>query len=77
MLTEEERDQNNLVMDENGWCTKLNEDNTCSIYEDRPPVCVVDHRKWGMPKQEYFRRVAEICNTWMDEDGSDYKRIEL
>lgn len=27
---------------DNGVCEKLNEDNTCSVYEDRPLICNVD-----------------------------------
>ena len=77
MLTEEERIQNNLEMNHLGWCTNLKEDNTCSIYEERPPVCVVDNKKWGLSKQEYFKKIAVICNAWMDEDKSSYKRIKI
>lgn len=77
MLTEEERVQNNLEMDDNGWCTKLKQDNTCSIYDERPEVCRINHKKWNLEKDIYYSYVAKICNSWMDEDGVLSKRVEL
>lgn len=67
MLPEEERIKNDLSINEDGWCTKLTEDNQCSIYKDRPEVCRVSKE---------YELTAAICNIWMDEDKSEYPRVE-
>ena len=61
-------------------CRKLHllkEDNSCSIYEDRPDICIVSNRGTDYTSEEYNKIVADICNDWMDEEGSDYPRIQL
>lgn len=67
MLPEDEREKNDLSINEDGWCTKLTEDNQCSIYEERPDVCRVSND---------YEITAAICNIWMDEDKSEYPRVE-
>jgi len=77
ILPEEVIEKNGLSLNDKGHCTNLKEDNTCEIYEDRPEICIVDHSKWDLPKDKYYKEVASICNEWMDEDNSDYERVEL
>jgi len=36
-------------------CSKLNDDNTCSIYKDRPPIC----RNYACSLLAYFERKQE------------------
>ena len=78
----------NLVpTDGKGNCVHLTKDNECSIYDRRPEVCNVSrmfkkHKKNGvipkkLPKKDYYRHNAELCNSWMDElDIPKEKRIE-
>ena len=47
---------------------------TCTIYETRPLICNIERTHELFPettKAEYFRRNAEICNTFMKEDAFD------
>ena len=48
-------------------CDKLNDDNTCSIYETRPDCCRVDKMyelrkdRIKVSKEEYFILSKELC----------------
>jgi Fe-S-cluster containining protein len=77
LLSEEQLKEVNLKAREDGSCVNLNEDNSCAVYEDRPEICIVSNRGTGYTTEEYHKMVAEICNEWMDEEGSDYPRINL
>lgn len=69
--------ENNLVSDETGRCSNLMENNLCRIYDDRPDICVVNHKKFDIDPKFYYETVASLCNTWMDEDNSTYERVSL
>jgi len=63
-------------IDENGACTHLKEDNSCSIYEDRPLICRVDDmyevlKKHFKSKQEYIKLTVDTCNLMITEVGLD------
>jgi Fe-S-cluster containining protein len=66
-----------LEANEDGSCVNLNQDNTCSIYDDRPEVCIVSNKGTQYSPEEYNKIVASICNQWMDDEKSDYPRIKL
>lgn len=77
LLKEEQLKDVGLEAREDGSCVNLKEDNSCSIYEDRPDICIVSNRGTDYTSEEYNKIVADICNDWMDEEGSDYPRIQL
>tara|TARA_B100001059_G_C17337010_1_gene334042 strand:+ start:204 stop:494 length:291 start_codon:yes stop_codon:yes gene_type:complete len=77
LLSKEQLLDVGLESDDKGHCTNLKEDNSCSIYDNRPEICVVSNRGTNYSKKEYNKIVADICNTWMDEEESTYPRIEL
>ncbi len=66
-----------LAVDERGYCTLLGEDNRCMDYANRPPGCRVSdmQKQSGTQEDVYFELAARICNTWMDEDESEYDRL--
>ena len=66
-----------LKHDNTGRCTNLMEDNKSKIYKDRPQICVVDHKKYNVDSEFYYKVVANTCNMWMDEDKSKYDRVKL
>jgi hypothetical protein len=48
----------------NGVCEKLNEDNTCSVYNERPLICNIGKLLDYMgvkDKESHFRRSEEAC----------------
>ena len=53
-----------------GACSFLDEENKCSIYEDRPDVCRVDvMHKINNPelsKKEYFIKSTKACHKIID-----------
>ena len=53
-------------------------DNSCSIYETRPTICRISEmqKETGLSQVEYFQLTASVCNLWMDEDKSEYPRLE-
>ena len=69
---------NNLSVRADGSCTNLKSDNSCSIYETRPTICRVSEMQkgTGLSEVEYFQLTASVCNLWMDEDKSEYPRLE-
>ena len=49
-----------------GTCKHLAEDNTCSIYEDRPAICRVDamyerFHKDACTREQYYEITNHIC----------------
>ncbi len=53
--------------DSTGRCEKLNDDNTCSVYNDRPSICNVDtmfekYYSKLMTKEEYYALNVKACN---------------
>lgn len=67
------------LLKEDGSCVNLLEDNSCAIYEERPTICRVDEMMeiMGADKDFWYKTNADYCNTWMDEDGVEGKRVEL
>jgi Fe-S-cluster containining protein len=59
--------------DSSGKCEKLKDDNTCSVYENRPLVCNIEKTMefYGLSRDEFFQANIEVCNIIMDEDGVD------
>jgi Fe-S-cluster containining protein len=54
--------------DSSGRCDKLNDDNTCQVYDNRPPLCNVDtmfisHYSKFMSKEEFYAVNTESCNA--------------
>jgi len=58
-----------------GRCSKLNDDNTCSIYETRPEICSIDtiwkkyHSK-EMTLQQYHESTFAVCKSMMDVENN-------
>ena len=66
--------------DETGRCEKLNDDNTCSVYDDRPLICNVEKMAEfvDIPKEKFFKLNIDQCNFIMDKKGIDLKfRIKI
>jgi Fe-S-cluster containining protein len=63
---------------EDGSCIHL-DNNLCSIYEFRPPICRIGFSlaSSGLTELQYKIKTAEICNTLMKEDGIVDKFIPL
>jgi Fe-S-cluster containining protein len=62
-----------------GSCIYLNKDNRCDIYHQRPEVCSIDKMykkrqlEESMPKKDYYKLTAKVCNQFIDEDNLDEK----
>lgn len=54
-----------------GACAALQADNTCGVYETRPPLCRVDEMReaHGADKRDWYEANAAQCNTMQVEDG--------
>ncbi len=67
------------VKEDGRTCEKLEEDNKCTVYENRPEMCSVEamyykvHSKSGKTKKSVFLMEATICNSFIKEDGLDEK----
>lgn len=53
---------------EDGSCSMLNPDNSCSIYEDRPDICKVHrmyekHKAHQMTREEYYAENEKACGV--------------
>lgn len=69
-----------LPIREDGSCSMLTEDNKCSIYDTRPPVCIVSkmykkHKTKGISRKQYYKINNELCNEFIKEDGLDKKYL--
>ena len=51
-------------LDENGACSMLNEDNSCSVYDNRPIICNIKLAAKLLHIDEYtwFKQNADACN---------------
>ena len=64
---------------EDGSCEMLDENNKCKVYNNRPEVCSVEamfkklHSDTLKTRKEIFLQEAEICNSFIEEDGLDEK----
>ncbi len=59
--------------DASGRCEKLDQNNQCMVYENRPLLCDVD-RLMGLldiPTEVFYELNIQACNTMMDEDNVD------
>lgn len=60
--------------DANGVCSKLNkEDNTCSVYEDRPDICNVEttynnYYAGKVSKDKFFNDNENICKQLIERE---------
>ena len=68
---------------EDGSCIYLNDDNSCSVYSQRPDICSI-YKMYKKRKPEnlllkdtserdYYKLTAKICNQFIKEDGLDDK----
>lgn len=49
--------------DDSGRCEKLNENNQCSVYEDRPLICNVEMfaEAFNLNKEEFYKLNEQSC----------------
>lgn len=57
-----------------GRCSKLNPDNTCSIYATRPEICSVDkiwekYHKQEMTLKQYQEKTFSLCKIMMNNEA--------
>lgn len=61
-------------VNEKGWCTMLDENNKCKVYENRPVICSVEKtfdmyiEKMGMTRMQAYLSQAKSCNQFIKED---------
>ena len=60
-----------------GSCSKLNEDGSCSVYEDRPIICNIDlmGQLLHQDTTEWYRINAENCNKLINDANLDPKYL--
>ena len=60
-----------------GSCSKLNEDGSCSVYEDRPIICNIDlmGQLLHQDTTEWYRINAENCNKLINAANLDPKYL--
>ena len=66
--------------DKNGRCEKLSDDNMCTVYDQRPSICNIDHMImfFDIDKEKGYEDCANACNNLMDQAGIDLsKRVSL
>lgn len=53
---------------EDGSCEKLNQDNTCAVYQDRPGLCNLQEtaKASGNSYVKLYKAQAEFCNSLID-----------
>jgi len=66
------------AINEDGSCSKLGQDNRCTVYDHRPDICSIEktwekHHKKQLPLAEYYERAAGSCNKMIKEAGLDEK----
>ena len=51
-------------LDENGACSMLNADNSCSVYDHRPIICnmKLGAKLLGLDEYTWFKQNADACN---------------
>ena len=57
--------------DETGRCEKLNSDNTCSVYNERPLLCNVDEviKFFNLDKYNFYKINELACKELQDENN--------
>jgi Fe-S-cluster containining protein len=61
-----------------GICSKLTEDNKCSIYFKRPDVCrikVMASKQNTFTEKEYYKQVTNVCNALILANKQDLKYL--
>lgn len=63
--------------DQDGVCEKLNSDNTCSVYNERPLLCNVKTvgTLLGVPQDKWFLDNIHACNLLIKQAGLDEKYL--
>ena len=61
-----------------GGCVYLKDDNSCSIYENRPDICRVDKMYENLPGlsdqltlKEWYVENTKACHQLIDQEGID------
>ncbi len=56
-----------------GSCSKLSENNECTVYDERPLVCNIDKfaEVMEIDKEIFYKANIATCNALMDADGID------
>lgn len=60
--------------DSAGACLKLQDDNSCAVYNDRPNICSVD-KTWEryhskhISKENYYLSSVALCNAMIKDAG--------
>lgn len=62
--------------DETGRCEKLDENDMCMVYDNRPLICNIDRvaDKFGLDKEEFYAANINACNELLALHG-DSRRI--
>lgn len=57
--------------DSNGACSKLDSQNKCTVYKNRPLICNVEKLTefLGYDKISFYKENISACNKMMDEDN--------
>ena len=58
-------------------CSALSEDNLCTVYDNRPIICntSLGADLLNIPKPQFFKLVADQCNTLITEANLDPKYL--
>ena len=63
-------------VNEDGSCSMLTEDGTCSVYENRPIMCNINlmGQLLNQSQPDWHRQQADVCNKLITDAGlsSDY-----
>lgn len=68
-------------VNEKGWCTMLDENNKCKVYNNRPDICSMEKmfysvfQKSGMTKKQTYLENTKMCNQYIKEDKLDDKYL--
>lgn len=68
-------------VNEKGWCTMLDENNKCKVYNTRPAICNMETMFYsalaplGMTKKEAYIANTKLCNQYIKEDKLDAKYL--
>lgn len=68
-------------VNEKGWCTMLDENNKCKVYNNRPEICNIEnmfhklYKPLGITQKQAYLENTKICNHWIKEDKLDEKYL--
>lgn len=65
------------AISEAGKCEKLDENNRCSVYDERPLICNIDRMSeyMNIPIDVFYEMNKKACNEMIIEDGLDEKYL--